>query len=273
MKVSYSNYPILEKLKNGSLGNMNIFEHDQYFFNTLGQAFVNNWKFYAHHFRKEINYISQTFSESSDKAADKLLDLYGDIVINDTSDMHISSTILIGDFVCMLYYDIKKGSNNNELCFFMFDKKGIPLAYLVDSTERKIYQQGWISNSFEVPNNNTDVFNWLSAKVANMIILKMFKSYADVETKFLKSNSKLKDIDCKYVNDTTFDITYLDCKWFTNLVKSDGFSVRGHFRLQPKKHNGKWTKELIWINDFKKSGYSSKARMLTTSPLEQTPPA
>jgi len=54
----------------------------------------------------------------------------------------------------------------------------------------------------------------------------------------------------------------LDSKWFTTLVKSDAFHVRGHFRLQPKKKDGEWTKELIWINDFQKEGYTAPARRL-----------
>lgn len=54
----------------------------------------------------------------------------------------------------------------------------------------------------------------------------------------------------------------MDSKWFTNLVKSDGFKVRGHFRFQPKKKDGVWTKELIWINEFEKSGYNREAGVL-----------
>jgi hypothetical protein len=87
----------------------------------------------------------------------------------------------------------------------------------------------------------------------------MFKKFADVETKELKAGQRTKGIDCKYINETKENITYLDSTWFTNLVKSDAFKVRGHFRLQPKKKNGEWTKELIWINDFQKEGYTRRA--------------
>jgi hypothetical protein len=37
--------------------------------------------------------------------------------------------------------------------------------------------------------------------------------------------------------------------------------VSGHFRLQPKKSNGEWTKELIWIDEFGKTGYTSNAKI------------
>lgn len=90
----------------------------------------------------------------------------------------------------------------------------------------------------------------------------LFKKYAKVEIKHVEPGERIKDISCKYVNDTKLGITYMDSKWFTTLVKSDAFKVRGHFRLQPKKVNGEWTKEIIWINDFEKSGYTRKAGII-----------
>ena len=88
----------------------------------------------------------------------------------------------------------------------------------------------------------------------------MFKNYAEIETKYLKPKEKTKFVNCKYINETNSDVTLLNSTWFTNLVKSDSFNVRGHFRLQPKKINGEFTKELIWINGFKKNGYVSNAK-------------
>ena len=58
-------------------------------------------------------------------------------------------------------------------------------------------------------------------------------------------------------------IQILNSTWFTTLVKSDNFKVRGHFRLQPKKKGGEWTKEIIWVNEFVKSGYTAPAKKLT----------
>lgn len=89
-----------------------------------------------------------------------------------------------------------------------------------------------------------------------------FTKYAQVETQYLPAGQKVKGIDCKYVNETKSNITILDSKWFTTLVKSDGFKVRGHFRLQPKKINGVMSKELIRIADFEKTGYTAPARKL-----------
>lgn len=95
----------------------------------------------------------------------------------------------------------------------------------------------------------------------------LFKKYATVEIIESKARTKMHAQGCKYLNETDIDIEYLDSKWFTTLVNSKGFKVGGHFRLQPKKKDGEWTKELIWIDDFEKKGYTRKAGTLNTKDL------
>jgi hypothetical protein len=51
--------------------------------------------------------------------------------------------------------------------------------------------------------------------------------------------------------------------WYTTLVKSDSFKVRGHFRLQPF-GSTKAQRKLIWINEFMKNGYTREAKKLST---------
>jgi hypothetical protein len=52
----------------------------------------------------------------------------------------------------------------------------------------------------------------------------------------------------------------MDSTWFTQLVISNAFNVRGHFRLQPCGPELK-ERKLIWIQDFQKSGYTRKAKV------------
>jgi hypothetical protein len=75
------------------------------------------------------------------------------------------------------------------------------------------------------------------------------------------SKTKTNVFNCKYLNETNSDIEYLDSKWFTTLINSKGFKVRGFFRMQPKKKNGEWTKELIWVEEFEKKGYVRNAKI------------
>lgn len=261
MKISKSNFPILDKLNKGILGNMPIYEKDKnLFFSHIGTLFVNNWKFYHKSFKTEINIISKPFSEASNKATNKLLQLFHDITVNDAADFDVKGTYIIGDFVCMIDFQLRKGKEDIELAFFVFDRIGIPIAFYIDSAKYKIYQNGWISSLIPIENNFTSIQNWINYEMGKIVIYKMFKSYAEVETKIIPPNSKVKSGYSKYVNDTDLKLTYLDSKWFTNLIKSDSFNVRGHFRLQPKKVNGEWTKELIWISEFQKNGYTAPAR-------------
>jgi len=264
MKISYRNYPILEKLHKGSLGIMPVFEQDKVFFDLSHESFIRNWKFYCENFQQEINVISKPFHEASEKAEEKLFQLYEDIVVNDTSDFDVKGCYLCGDFVYMIDYEVKKGSEDNEVAFYIFDKKGIPLAMLIDSSKYRVCQNIWISSCFfdSIGKDPTAIRGWIYSHFVKIIIFRMFKNYAEVETKIIPPNSKVKDVGGKYVNDTKLNLTYLDSKWFTNLVKSDGFTVSGHFRLQPKKKDGEWTRELIWINEFEKTGYIAPARKI-----------
>ena len=60
-----------------------------------------------------------------------------------------------------------------------------------------------------------------------------------------------------YTQSIDFDI--IDSTWFTTLINSSAFNVRGHFRLQPFGTDLK-EKKLIWIKEFQKSGYKRIAK-------------
>jgi hypothetical protein len=265
MKISYKNYPILEKLHNGSLGLIPIFENDKDLLDNHNHIFTPMWKFHIDGFRESVSVISKAFVDASEKARPKLVGLLEDILVNDICDLSTKGTYIYGDFVYMIDYSVKKGVETQEFIFYMFDQKGIPLACYIDSAKHNINQFMYISKAMGVQNIEAEIKEWISYRASCVLMDCMFKKYAEVETKIIKSNTKEKIGNEKHFNGTKLDLLYLDSKWFTNLVKSDGFKVRGHFRLQPKKHKGEWTKELIWINDFEKLGYTAPARKLSQS--------
>lgn len=58
----------------------------------------------------------------------------------------------------------------------------------------------------------------------------------------------------------TKGVIKVDSFYDTEINIDSPFSVRGHFRNQPKKNEkGKWYKEVIYIDSFLKSGYHRKA--------------
>lgn len=63
----------------------------------------------------------------------------------------------------------------------------------------------------------------------------------------------------KYFNETPLDVKIIDSSWFTEITTSEGFEVEGHFKMQAYGPN--WSqKRLIYINDFKKKGYTRRAK-------------
>lgn len=99
--------------------------------------------------------------------------------------------------------------------------------------------------------------------IADILGLILFLKYCDLETKEIKAGKKDIHIGTKYVNETKNNIQILDSTWFTTIVRSEGFHVRGHFRWQPYPSKGE--KQLIWIADYDKDGYTRKAKILNQS--------
>ena len=264
MRINSKTYPILEKLENNSLGKLTVFEGDKKFFYLMGEKINKCWKFCNKDFKSEVNIISESFSNASIKAQKKLSELFADIVKNNLSDFVVKGTYILGDFVCMIKYEHKKNSEDFTMFLFMFDKNGLPIAIDINSSECDL-DFNWVSSGFDILQTESIREKYVLGWVSRLIVLKMFKIYAEVETKILAGKSKIKGKGYKHLNETNLEISFLDSKWFTNLVKSESFNVSGHFRLQPKKKEGSWTKELIWIDEFVKNGYTSKARILTNS--------
>ncbi len=85
--------------------------------------------------------------------------------------------------------------------------------------------------------------------------------YADTEKVYITNGQKRNTKDGQVIrNNTQFPISYVDSSWIREIIRTEGFKVRGHFRLQPYKKDGEWTKKLIYINEFEKHGYHRRAR-------------
>lgn len=65
--------------------------------------------------------------------------------------------------------------------------------------------------------------------------------------------------DGKITNTTNNTVFVVDSSWNKLIIRTDGFAVRGHFRLQPC-GDGMLDRKLIWINAFEKLGYTRRPR-------------
>jgi len=97
--------------------------------------------------------------------------------------------------------------------------------------------------------------------MAWLISLIAFIKYCPMETKIVNAGRKDYHVGEKYLNETRHNIEILDSTWFTTIIRSEGFEVGGHFRLQPW-GPGMSQRRLQWIEPFQKHGYTRKAKIL-----------
>ena len=263
MKISYRNQAVLKMLNSGILGPIAIHSQDKYeLTDELLSEFGKIWQEYSKLFNENVRVLSTPFAKAVTQSADKLAsgDLLKEVFLQNTS-----GTLIINDrTICYSFENID--GNLSNLTYFYFQKNSSDASELrcfmrinLHNEKSSANTQTYISKSGiykESPKLSIEIYTKLLVSTLNFI------NYADIEVKLLPANKKVKDFNCKYVNDTSSNIQYLNSTWFTTLIKSDSFKVRGHFRLQPKKKDGELTKELIWIKEYEKKGYVSKAKKL-----------
>lgn len=245
MKVSYRTHPILkiiedETSKKDTLKNLkglideNTFNAIDLTFNLFKEA-KENIEILSNNLEKAI---SLSFWKLQKEEYYK--ELYG------------KSGVLINGTTTFIYKIID--ANNLYVIHFV----GTELFCKMYCTKGKT--EYFITPGFKSDISHDQIARFTVNEIATKLI---FLKYCDIETKYLAEGQKIKGVYCNYKNDTKCNVKYLNITWFSNLIKSDGFNVRGHFRLQPKKKDGEWTKELIWITDFQKLGYTAPARKLS----------
>ena len=205
---------------------------------------------------------TKTFMNAFDLSADKMIDLYNDFINEDDRHCLYTGAVLINH---MTYYfsNEKKIGNTRVYEILGFNGRGLVFTLVFKTIGDGLANRYAFRSNKLMPNRSDDeILEDIESMCKHFCLLFLFKEYGNVETKILPPKTKLKAFHSRYNNKTNHTFQILDSTWFTNLVQSNGFSVRGHFRLQPKKHKGKWTKELIWIDSFEKKGYNMKAKKL-----------
>ena len=259
-RINYRTCVPMRYLRDGKLGTVPILERDKYFFDEAMPFYLGHWKANLEDFRRNTYIVSDGYFAAAEKAKMSLVELLKDLMMDSEEAFHVCGTFVLSDSVAMLSCRTVVGSEAMDLVYYLFDKKkGYPLAMYVDSSREKVYQTGWMSQIFEKKSGDADTKSWFDMRIAMLMMVDVFRRYAKVELVEVSANSRVKEMGKKYLNETDGDVVYLDSMWFRELVRSEGFGVRGHFRLQPKKKEGVWTRELIWISDFKKEGYRRRS--------------
>jgi hypothetical protein len=271
MKISYRTHPILEMLESGTLEKLHTTPEDskvlQESFTLIeGKPVSRNkmlqlaWKNSSKLLnQQDIKIITDPFYDAFGKAKEKLST--SELMEEMLSGTSIGTIIYRDNVICYLIEDAEiegKKIHAGTFYFFIVAERGklVPMFAVTISPNQK-FEPIFLSSA--LVKAERDVDEYLNGLFYDTILLLNFIKYAEVETKYLPAGQKVKGVNCKYINETRSNVKILDSTWFTELVKSDAFKVRGHFRLQPKKRNGEWTKELIWIKDFEKGSYIRRA--------------
>ena len=256
MRINKTNYPMLELLKWHDRLSACPLAKEIIIRGEKGAQALNginyHWPRLVHLFNKRIDIISRPFCvaawANSEKicAKENIEALFG--------DEPLSGTIITRKWVTFYSFDVR--DDRNESCIIIFCNHILSLVLL---------------NSFKVfyadPNGDgwdAEVYKEIYKQLQySPIIYALFKKYAEVEVVDAKMGKKVDIPDSKEKLLWEFDMpaTYVDCSWFREIVRKEGFMVRGHFRLQPYKKGGEWTKKLIYIEPFQKHGYTRRAKI------------
>lgn len=266
MKISYRTHSSLQKLNDGKLGKLSVELHDQPLF-CKRETMLEIKEYFKQLCMPEFHYyyITNPFESTVTKSVQKLSDSSLWVGVPEGSYCFISSK-----YVCALKIknDTKRGIINCKSAAFINNNPDPVLNHLgeydaiydIDKNDNGLFKANQFIGYERINSKESGIP--LVSQISDYFIYLLFMKYAEVETVDVGPGKRNNLFDCKYTNETEVKITILNSTWFTTLVKSDAFKVRGHFRFQPC-GEGLKDRKLIWINEFQKEGYTAPARKLS----------
>ena len=223
----------------------------------LAQRFEASFKTVAPVVIENVNMISKPFHEAVEKSSASLQRLINDHI--EQKDLFVGGVYMTTHTAvfCIVHY----GPNGSAIVCYNFSKDGqiLSLYATYPDVPDILYVCCEICEKYGI--NTEKEKREFCLEISKFCIkVELFKIHATIETVVVEPGKKAsgpKGEKCK--NETLVPVTMLDTRWFTTTIRTDGFPVRGHVRLQPIKENGEWKKRLIWINEFEKNGYTRKA--------------
>ncbi len=208
-------------------------------------------------YRSKIRLISQPFWEAYLKAKHSLVNVFDKEEIEETGTFITQTPSMTHTY---FYYIKTTGQGDDwtmEWSLMLFSRRaGMETAGLdICISEGKDACKSFIWKEWE------DAGLTKGYWMAWLISLLAFIKYCPMETKFVNGGRREHHAGQKYVNETDYKVEILDSTWFTTIVRSEGFGVTGHFRMQPY-GPGMKERRLQWIEPFEKTGYTKKARIL-----------
>lgn len=246
MRIDETNFPMLFG-KHGDFGQNNVIPFNEFL----------NWPATTKEALENCYFITKPVREGVYQSFRKIVHLRNELtecarcvcsIINTGTDkLYVSMSYAITkreNFISIAVLesitDGKSGYVRNNHCSIWFDTK--------DNNHEQVYYYD------KSPDNQLAFY---------AMAVELFLKFADIDVKNLPTNRQIfEGVNCLYNNKSKYPIKIVDSTWFTTLVKSDAFKVRGHFRLQAC-GEGMTKRKLVWINDFQKEGYTRQAKKLS----------
>lgn len=249
MRLNANTYPAYFKLLEGDYDNLKV---DQYIcekqFNSHEKMFdfLSSLKYTFNQVAKAY-YVTNTFKNSIITAMPKIIK---DDTYIDKLQCHCG--ILFSDVGFTLYLS-NPTDKKVKLLAYGFTRDTLTTFGAIRNDDTIV---GIAANSKDgVAFNDTEI---LGMYLTTLSVALFFINNCEVEEKILFPNAKHRENGQKHYNESKKNLIILDCRWFTELIRSIPFHVKGHFRWQA--HGEKHAKrKLIWIPEFEKKGYNRKA--------------
>jgi hypothetical protein len=248
-------------------------------FSQLGLRFTEQMKaqIYSTHSadveKRPVEFLETKFKEESLKAVSDLLDDKGNqYYLMASTAMELAQSIKIGEEkfdVCFLNEvpDKKITFLLGKNLFFRYMKRNGNIYVIKVKTEMSplgeylryvLFRFNTETGYVSAYDNNPNPFE--EKDFLLFIQLMCFTELSELEIKLIKPNQAFgTKRQGKYKNESRKDIILVDSTWNKIIVRTEGFKVSGHCRLQ-RFGKGRKQAEIIYIAPFMKKGYIRRAK-------------
>ncbi len=259
MLFTYRSHPVLEKFKNRRMG---LTEVPKYFVDHPDRMMYSTYfRDCVDAYRSNVTVFSSTFLDALEKAQPSISRMEQhmvDVLLEKLTRQKIVSGCYIYRNWALCYW-FQLDTESEALCSIIhwFHKNQLVFAGIAIGNEKKFWSDEEALRS-SLPLKDYDRYAGI---LGDILLFMNFLEYAPIETKEVGANKRVKDLNVKYCNQTETNVRIIDSKWFTTLIKTQGFGVRGHLRLQAV-GPGKREKRFVWVTDYVKKGYTRIAQKL-----------
>ena len=217
-------------------------------------------------FKNNIYTLSKEFEKAIDFSIESFEKLIKDNIDYVFNHLKYNTGICIKDNVAS-YYNIDKEQRTISVCIFVDDVmkyalQGLDISSIKQENINKIKLGMYIPGNTH-PDNWSTIINASSSIAYDIFYTCVFRTFADHEYKLISGKSSAKLNNNVFKNNNKQSVLVLDSSWYTSIIRTEGFAVRGHLRMQACGKNLS-ERRLVYIDSFQKYGYVRKAKMLPT---------